>query len=110
MSNNSKSFLNKNLRFLRTQKDLQQGDMKEKIGVTGATWSNYENNVSRPDIHKLLTISNFFGYTMNELMELDLENEHQEGGLKPGGQSNIYKRVADLEAEMKIIKKQLNIT
>lgn len=74
-----KSQLSKNLKFLRDKNNWQQGQMRSICGISGATWSNYENGVSKPNLEKVLKISKIFGVTINDLLEVDLEhaNENQ---------------------------------
>lgn len=72
----SQSLLGKNLVFLRMKNKWTQAEMQHHSGITGATWSNYENDVSKPSLEKILLISKMFGVTINDLLETDLENVH----------------------------------
>ena len=47
--------------------------MKEKCGISSNTWSNYENNVSRPDLDKIIELSKIFGVNLDDLLLKDLE-------------------------------------
>ncbi len=80
--------LGTNLRYLRKKNNYIQSDMQDICGITGATWSNYENSVSEPDIYKLLEISNIFGVTVEDILTADLENvqgnDNKEGLNKHG--------------------------
>lgn len=43
-------------------------------GITRATWSNYENGNTEPDIKTLANISGIFGVTLDDLILSNLEN------------------------------------
>ncbi|MCO5237708.1 MAG: helix-turn-helix domain-containing protein [Chitinophagaceae bacterium] len=47
--------------------------MKDKCGISSNTWSNYENNVSRPDLDKIIELSKIFGVNLDDLLLKDLE-------------------------------------
>lgn len=57
--------IGKNIRDLRTQKNLTQDELAEKLFVTRQTVSNYETGKSRPDVDMLLRIS--------EVLETDIQ-------------------------------------
>ncbi|HRN57964.1 MAG TPA: helix-turn-helix transcriptional regulator [Agriterribacter sp.] len=68
------NYLHKNLRFLRKKNKWKQAEMKDRCGISPNTWSNYENNVSRPGLEKLIELSKIFGININDLLLTDLEN------------------------------------
>lgn len=68
------SYLHKNLRFLRKKNKWKQSEMKDRCGISPNTWSNYENNVSRPGLEKVIELSKIFGVNINDLLLSDLEN------------------------------------
>ena len=57
--------IGKNIRDLRTRKNLTQDELAEKLFVTRQTVSNYETGKSRPDVEMLLRIS--------EVLETDIQ-------------------------------------
>lgn len=61
-----------NLRILRKHKNLQQEDMLEKLGISRATWSNYELGKTEPNVETLISITEFFNVTMDNLVREDL--------------------------------------
>ncbi len=48
--------------------------MKDRCGISPNTWSNYENNVSRPGLEKVIELSKIFGVNIDDLLLTDLEN------------------------------------
>jgi len=71
------SFFAKNILFLRKKRQYTQAEMPNHIDIQRATWSNYENGVTEPDISKLIGISDLFGVTIDELIRVDLsKNVH----------------------------------
>ncbi len=62
---------------LRTQADMSQGDLAEKLNVSRQSVSKWENNNSTPDIEKLVLIAAVFGITVDELVK-DTATENTE--------------------------------
>lgn len=67
--------LSKNLYFLRKSRDITQAQMPENVDVGRATWSNYENGMTEPDISTLIRISDFFNVSIDDLVKEDLEEK-----------------------------------
>lgn len=72
------NYFGKNLRYLREKNELTQEDMYPLFGIKNTTWSNYENGVSEPDMECLISISKYFGVTLDELIAGDIPA--QDGG------------------------------
>ncbi len=51
--------------------------MLQKCGISSNTWSNYENNVSRPDLEKIIDLSKIFEVKIDDLLLKDLEHNHR---------------------------------
>ncbi len=62
---------------LRTQADMSQGDLAEKLNVSRQSVSKWENNNSTPDIEKLVLLASVFGITVDELVK-DTATENTE--------------------------------
>lgn len=58
----------RNLKALRKEKGITQGDLGKAIGVGTTTVSNYEKKVSEPDMDTLIAISKYFGITIDNLL------------------------------------------
>lgn len=57
---------------LRTEANMSQGDLAEKLNVSRQSVSKWENNNSTPDIEKLVLIASVFGITVDELVKDDV--------------------------------------
>lgn len=57
----------------RTNINLSQEELGEKIYVTRQTISNWENNKSYPDIHSLLLLSSLFNISLDQLTKGDIK-------------------------------------
>lgn len=68
------NFLGENLRHLRKQKGLNVVEMGAILGVGKSMISYYENNLTMPDIDKLLWFSVEFGISIDSLIKEDLRN------------------------------------
>lgn len=60
--------IGKNIRDLRTRKNMTQDELAEKLFVTRQTVSNYETGKSRPDVDMLTNISQVLEADVNEIL------------------------------------------
>lgn len=59
------------LKGSRTQAGLTQENVAEKLGVSRQTISNWENNKSYPDIISVITLSDLYSISLDELLKED---------------------------------------
>lgn len=71
--------VNKNLKFLRTQKGLTQKQLAEKLGLKQAAIGAYEEERSTPPLASLLDISKIFGVNLDALVNHDLSRSPEKG-------------------------------
>lgn len=57
----------------RTNMNLSQEELAEKVYVTRQTISNWENGKNYPDIHSLLLLSSFFNISLDQLIKGDID-------------------------------------
>jgi len=65
--------LNTQIKKYRTNMNLTQEELAEKVYVTRQTISNWENNKNYPDIHSLLLLSTFFNVSLDQLIKGDID-------------------------------------
>lgn len=65
--------LNAQIKKYRTELNLSQEELAEKVYVTRQTVSNWENEKSYPDIHSLLLLSSLFNVSLDQLIKGDVE-------------------------------------
>ena len=100
--------LGKNLLYLRKSAGLQQAQMPNEIGISRATWSNYENDISEPNIETLIEIANYFGIGLTELITDDLQAKGNLIEKKDEGQnSNLSRNRSGNPIEKKTHDQQL---
>lgn len=56
------------LKKLRTSHGLTQVDLAAKLNIHRTTYTKYENNSNAPEIDTLITIADFYGITLDELL------------------------------------------
>ena len=66
--------LGKKLINLRKQEKLTQEKFAEVIGVTRQTISNWELNITKPDLNQIEKISKLFHMSIDELLDNDVQN------------------------------------
>ncbi len=71
------NFFAKNILFLRKAAGYTQAEMPNYIDITRGTWGNYENNVSEPDIEKIILISQLFGVSISDLLTVNMAENVQ---------------------------------
>jgi transcriptional regulator with XRE-family HTH domain len=60
---------------LRKERKMSQEDLAEIVGVSRQAVQKWESGTSNPDMNNLLTISNYFGVSLDQLIRDDLEPE-----------------------------------
>lgn len=98
-----------NLRILRKHKKLQQEDMLEPLGISRATWSNYELGKTEPQIQTLLDVAGFFDVSMDDLLKNDL-SQHPQWAQKKPVRYQQQKRKKGLQTEENIAKEHQTTT
>lgn len=58
---------------LRKKNDLTQDKLAEKVNVTRQTISNWESNITSPDINQALKLSKIFNISISDLLDEKLE-------------------------------------
>jgi transcriptional regulator with XRE-family HTH domain len=90
-------YLYKNLLFLRKKNGWTQAEMQDRCGISTATWSNYENAKTEPDIQTIIEISRIFKVSIDDLLTVNLENAHLNEDFE--GQKNAHQN-AHLSAHL----------
>lgn len=102
------NFFAKNILFLRKRNDYTQAEMPAHIDIQRATWSNYENGVTEPDISKLCGIADLFKVTIDDLIRVDLSKNVQlnektgEENNRKNVQLNVQANVSNMSNEPEI--------
>ncbi len=64
--------LHNQIKKYRTDMNLSQEELAEKVYVSRQTISNWENNKNYPDIHSLLLLSSVFHVSLDQLIKGDV--------------------------------------
>ena len=70
--------LSKQIKKYRSEANLSQEELAEKIFVSRQTISNWENDKSYPDVNSLLLISEVFQISLDNLIKGDVEKMKKE--------------------------------
>jgi transcriptional regulator with XRE-family HTH domain len=65
-------FLPKNIRCLRKQKNMSQGELAGHVGLNRGNIASYENGTAEPKICNLLKLARFFNISIVDLTQKDL--------------------------------------
>ena len=60
-----------NLKYLRTANKIGQRDLANLLNISVKTVSHWETGYSEPSIAQLITLSNYFGISIDELVGKD---------------------------------------
>ena len=63
---------------LRTDKNLSQGDLADMLNVSRQSISKWENNITTPDLDKIIQMSDIFRVSIDELVRGNNETTHIE--------------------------------
>lgn len=69
-------FLNENVKYLRTTKNISQQALAEKIGVDRSTISRIENCEIETTIDNAIKIANALNISLSDLVNKDFKNEN----------------------------------
>lgn len=61
--------LGERLYELRTKNEMSQGDLAEKLDVSRQTISKWENNMSIPELDKIISLSDLFGVSVDYIVK-----------------------------------------
>ncbi len=61
--------LGERLYELRTKNEMSQGDLAEKLDVSRQTISKWENNMSIPELDKIISLSELFGVSVDYIVK-----------------------------------------
>lgn len=64
----------KKLKALRLSKNLTQGDLAKKLGVSRTTITMWENGLSKPRFDTLVRLTQIFGCTVDEFLNTKISN------------------------------------
>lgn len=82
--------LGERLYELRTKNEMSQGDLAEKLDVSRQTISKWENNMSIPELDKIISLSNLFGVSVDYIVK-------GEGEIPPQISEIAYENIKDPE-------------
>ena len=66
------------IKELRKQRGITQEQLADRIGVSFQAVSKWENNISLPDITLVPSLASYFGVSMDELFDYNLEEIKKE--------------------------------
>ena len=67
-----KNYFASNLKTLLMKKQMSQSELAKKLGVTSQSISRYTTGVSYPTLDTLMLLKEIFGYSLDELVTVDL--------------------------------------
>ncbi len=85
--------LNEQIKKYRTEMNISQEELAEKIYVTRQSISNWENGKTYPDIHSLLLLSSLFGISLDQLVKGDIEIMKEEIKKDEIAKMNCYGKI-----------------
>lgn len=74
--------LGENLIRYRKKRGLTQADVADVLGISRVSYSRYESGTREPDLGTVVTLADFFGVTVDELVGHASDQSHK--GLKIG--------------------------
>lgn len=66
------NFIASNILYLRKRKGVTQAEICAQLGFVRNTFSNWENNLSTPDVDTLAQLSDYFDVNLSDFIRLDL--------------------------------------
>lgn len=85
--------LAQNLLYLRKKKKIQQAQIPATLGFPQSTWSYWENGKTPPDIGSLITISDYFEVSIDDIVRVNLEEADVHLNEKPKVGKKVHPKV-----------------
>lgn len=84
--------IGKKIKELRIQKGLTQNELAERLYVSYQAVSQWENNITTPDINTIIELANQFELSLDELFELKKYNKNntKQVKIKDANDSDLY--------------------
>lgn len=101
-------YLTKNLPYLRKLKNINQKEMAEMLNLARSTYASYESGKSEPGLKIMLSISEFFKVSINDLCIKNLETDEyieyptvESKNLKIDENSRV---IMEMQAKIKVLE------
>ncbi|WP_304263618.1 helix-turn-helix domain-containing protein [Kallipyga massiliensis] len=78
------------IKYYRSEKELSQEELAERVFVSRQTISNWENNKNYPDINSIVLLSEIFGVSIDNLIRGDVEQMKNEINAEEVNKLNWY--------------------
>jgi transcriptional regulator with XRE-family HTH domain len=101
------NYFAENIKFLRKQRKLSQDEIATITGITRATWHNYENANTQPEIDTILKIAKEFKVNVGELLETELGKKEENDTLSVVNEDDTLQSNMKDEIDLLILR-QLN--
>lgn len=82
--------LGNQIKYYRSEKELSQEELAERVYVTRQSISNWENNKNYPDINSIVLLSEVFEISIDNLIKGDLEKMKKEINSEEVKKLNFY--------------------
>ena len=82
--------LGNQIKYYRSEKELSQEELAERVYVTRQSISNWENNKNYPDINSIVLLSEVFEVSIDNLIKGDLEKMKKEINSEEVKKLNFY--------------------
>ena len=82
--------LGNQIKYYRSEKELSQEELAERVYVTRQSISNWENNKNYPDINSIALLSEVFEISIDNLIKGDLEKMKKEINSEEVKKLNFY--------------------
>lgn len=66
------SIFSQNIKMLRKRKHFTQDEVSQDLSMKRSTLSGYENEVAHPNMHALVTLSDYFNVSIDTLIKVEL--------------------------------------
>ncbi len=95
--------LNAHIKKYRTDMNLSQEELAEKVYVTRQTISNWENGKSYPDIHSLLLLGSLFKVSLDQLIKGDITGMKEMINEQEVKKLNYYGKILNIHFAIMIL-------
>lgn len=66
------NILGKNIKKIRTEKNIFQKTLAEKLGITRQTLSYWELGICEPDVDTIIKLAKYFNVSLDDFLTIEL--------------------------------------
>lgn len=100
-------FLAQNIEFIRISENISKTELRKRLGISRQAIQQYELGEVTPSLNTLISISNMFNYSLDELVFYDISSGERSSECINCAYRELTNLLEDLQVQKDIISKSI---